>query len=188
MKAPRQGATATVLPNGNVLIAGGVSQTAACDACATASAEVFNPSTKTFAPTGDMHAPRRGHSATLLANGTVLIAGGQDDTGASLASAEIYSPATGTFSAAGEMKAARAQHEAALLENGKVLIAGGFTAPDTITATAEIFDPATGSFTATANMNGARAAYRMGCFSPTDGVDPSTAHTGRVNSTGVTVR
>jgi hypothetical protein len=165
MAKARQGATATLLPNGTVLIAGGASPSTSCAGCATASAELFNPATKTFTATGSMSTPRRGHTATLLANQTVLITGGLDDgSGAVVASAEIYNPATGKFSAAGNMKFARYQHQAALLASGKVLIAGGFDSSGTITNSAEIFDPKTGLFTLTASMPDARAAYGMGCF------------------------
>jgi hypothetical protein len=165
MTTARQGAAATLLPNGTVLIAGGAAQSASCAGCATASAELFNPATKTFTATGSMSAPRRGHTATLLANGTVLITGGLDDaSGAVLGSAEIYNPVTGKFSAAGNMKVARYQHQAALLASGKVLIAGGFDNSDSVTNSAEIFDPNTGQFTLAASMPDARAAYGMGCF------------------------
>ncbi len=167
MTTARQGATATVLSNGTVLIAGGASPSASCGGCATASAELFDPATKTFTATGSMSVPRRGHSAILLANGTVLISGGLDDaSGTVLASAEIYNPATGTFTAAGNMNFPRYQHQAALLASGEVLIAGGFDSSGSITNSAEIFDPKTGQFTLTASMPDARAAYGMGCLEP----------------------
>jgi len=166
MNVVRQGATATLLPNGAVLVAGGASQTPGCIRCATATAEIFNPLTRSFALTGRMHAARRGHTATLLLNGTVLITGGQDDAqGTVWSSTEIYDPANGIFSEGANMNFPRAEHAAALLASGKVLVAGGFTGPTAITRTAEIFDPATGKFTMAGNMMSARAAYGMGCFS-----------------------
>jgi hypothetical protein len=120
---PRYNHTATLLPNGKVLIAGGT------DGGATASAELYDPITSTYTPTGSMIAKRYDHRATLLPNGKVLIAGGYDSTlpgGAdSLASAELYDPATGTFTATGSMSVERYSPTATLLPNGKVLIAGG---------------------------------------------------------------
>ncbi len=165
MTAVRQGATATLLPNGSVLIAGGASQAGSCAGCATAAVEIYNPLTKTFTRTSNMHARRRGHSATLLPNGSVLIAGGVDDaSGTILASAEIYNSATRTFSPAASMSFARFGHVASTLASGKVLIAGGFDSPNTITNRAEIYDPVSGKFTPAGSMTDSRADQGVGCF------------------------
>lgn len=101
-----------------------------------------------FRTTGSMITPRWGHTATLLPNGKVLIAGGATpgDPSLTLSSAELYDPATGVFTAAGDMITPRAFHMATLLPNGKVLIAGGRT------GAAELYDPSTGIFSATGNM------------------------------------
>ena len=83
-----------------------------------------------FTPTGSMAVAREGHTATLLLNGQVLIAGGSDGT-STLASAELYDPTNQTFSATGSMTVVRSAHSATLLANsklpnyGKVLVAGG---------------------------------------------------------------
>jgi len=99
-----------------------------------------------FQATGDMGTERAAHTATLLANGKVLVAGGFNSTD-NLATAELFDPATGTFTAAGAMTELRSQHTATLLTNGKVLLAGG-----TVDNAAELFDPATGSFALTGAM------------------------------------
>jgi hypothetical protein len=98
--------TATLLPDGTVLIAGG----------AGVSAELYDPLIGRFTTTGNMHAPRSQHTATLLPNGTVLIAGGDGTP----ASAELYDPSTGTFSNTGSMNAPRSGHTATLLSDGHV--------------------------------------------------------------------
>jgi len=91
MNEGRELATATLLPNGMVLIAGGLGDTGPL-----ASTEIYNPTTNTFTPsTPSMNAPRYGATATLLPNGTVLIAGGGNNTGF-LATTEIYDPAANT--------------------------------------------------------------------------------------------
>ena len=98
---------------------------------------------------------RRDHTATLLPNGKVLVAGGRSG-GSTLASAELYDPATGTWSATGVLATARYYHTATLLPNGKVLVAGGENQGDDL-ATAELYDPATGTWSATGALGTSRA-------------------------------
>ena len=118
--------------------------------------------TGTFASTGKMTVARAFHTATLLQDGRVLIAGGRvnapnDYRGTVTASAELYDPATGTFATTGSMTVPRVWHSATLLPNGKVLIVGrDWEAGDD--RTAELYDPATGRFTRTGDT--ARAQYR----------------------------
>ena len=96
-----------------------------------------------MAPTGNMATARAGHTATLLPDGKVFIAGGLGDGFEPLASTEIYDPSTHLFSPAGNMTTVRGSHTATLLPDGRVLIAAG---------SAEIYDPSTGTFTSTGNM------------------------------------
>lgn len=125
MNVARDYHTATLLPSGMVLIAGGTDVSDAGVSTSLASAEIFDPAAGTFTATGSMAVARQGHTATLLPSGMVLIAGGLDNTLNLVASAELYDPAAGTFAATGSMAAAREFHTATLLSNGMVLIAGG---------------------------------------------------------------
>jgi hypothetical protein len=131
-------ATATLLPNGKVLIGSG-------------SLELYDPATDTFSLTG-RNATRGsiGRTATLLPNGKVLVTGGEDDFG-DYANTELYDPSAGEFTASGNMTRPRMDHTATLLRDGSVLIAGGQLSPGVVAST-ELYDSATGSFTAPADM------------------------------------
>jgi hypothetical protein len=101
-----------------------------------------------------MASARSGHTATLLSDGRVLIAGGTGRGHAALASAEIFDPKTNQFALAGKLNQARTLHTAALLSNGKVLIAGGAATSDGSgpLLSSELYDPASGSSTASGNV------------------------------------
>jgi hypothetical protein len=105
---------------------------------------------------------RRGHTATRLSDGRVLIAGGENSAGA-LNDSEFYDPSAATFAAGANMGAARVDHSANLLADGRVLIAGGRSGAVAL-ATTEIFDPATGTFTSGPSMSVARAGHSATLF------------------------
>jgi hypothetical protein len=152
MSALGPGQTATLLSDGKVLFAGG-GVVVGTDLVPTATAEIYDPATGIFTPTGNMNVPRVGHTATLLANSKVLIAGGGTGGSASLtATAELFDEATGLFTPTGNMVTARFDHTATLLTNGKVLLTGGFSGLSSDLSSAESFDPSNGTFTIAGNM------------------------------------
>jgi hypothetical protein len=153
MHVARSGATATLLKNGKVLMAGGTSYPGdSSDANFYASAEIYDPATGKFSSTGSMTAARTNATAIRLSDGRILIAGGDGcsdpkhctkvpaEATENLASAEIYDPATGKFTRTGSMTSSDRADAAVLLPDGRVMMA--FAGP-----AAELFDPATGKFT-----------------------------------------
>ena len=159
MTAARFGATATLLGNGKVLIAGGQNSSVVN------SAELYDPAGDTFTATGNLNTARGGHSATLLGNGKVLVAGGSSNGTASgaLNGGELFDPTgnsnAGTFTAiSSTLSDTRWQPEAAVLLSGKVLVAGGQNSGNGVLTSADLYDPIANSFTATTHaMNEAHA-------------------------------
>jgi len=155
---------ATLLDNGQVLISGGQDATSIVN-----TAEIYDPALEQFICVGGVSATpplcnpsmsdsRMGHTATLLGDGSVLMVGGKDNTGAYIISADRFTPAVatnagaGVFKFGGQMSDARFGHTATRLRDGTVLIAGGNDGFDVL-PTAEIYNPATGQFALTGSSN-----------------------------------
>ena len=154
----QSGQTATLLPDGKVLIAAG----------GTTNAELYNPATRSFAPTAKMPLAVSGATATLLPNGKVLVAGGVHGFH-QVTNAELYDPATGTWAATGAMNVARSGQTATLLRSGEVLIAGGGCngsgygcdagSFEAALSSAELYNPATGTWKKTGPMKDGREDF-----------------------------
>lgn len=150
---------------GFMVLAAGGSTGAGLAGTPLASAELYNPKTGTWTPTGSMNIARADHAAVLLnREGKVLVAGGRSASlgpPAYLNSTELYDPKTGTWTLTGSMASPRGDnHDATMvLNDGTVLTTGGFSAFDTPQASAEIYDPATGTWASAGNMSTARAGH-----------------------------
>jgi subtilase family serine protease len=158
MNYARGAHTATVLPNGKVLVVGGDSGSGEIG-----TAELYDPTSGTWSVTGSLGTAREYHTATLLPNGKVLVAGGCNNGFITFASAELYDPSTGTWAPTGSLNESRTLYTATLLSNGKVLAAAGFTwalpgVGGTIN-TAELYDPSTGTWSATSPLGQARNGF-----------------------------
>lgn len=152
-----------------------------------------------FSVTRNLISARANHSATLLANGKVLVVGGYNSVNFSLKSVELYDPGTGQWTATGDLNYARFNHTATLLTNGKVLVVGGM--PVGALNSAELYDPATGTWTVTDSLSSGREYHtatlltngkvlvaggrRSGYLASSEIYDPAT---GRWSSTGNLVR
>jgi hypothetical protein len=147
---------AAPLPDGRVLITGGLVPAGIGPATIDdRTAEIFDPATGTFSPTGDMSVTRFNHSAIALSDGRVLVLGGNGRN-----TAEAFDPATGTFSPVGDMEVAHGLgHRAVKLLDGRVLVVGGDGGTIQPTAVVEIFDPATDEFTRVADMSTERMLH-----------------------------
>ena len=149
--------TATLLPDGTVLVAGGWPNPQTHSGLLS-SAEIYDPTTGIWTRINNMNVARGAHTATLLLNGKVLVVGSH---GTSANTSELYDPATGIWSFTGNTITPHyGYHTANLLPNGKVLVAGGFDSPSNVSASAELYDPATGTWTATGSLNNARHDHR----------------------------
>ncbi len=160
MLTARSGHTATLVKNKDgkllVLVAGGEGN-GASNANKLASAELYDPVAGTWTATGNMGLARYDHTATLLQDGLVLVAGGEssnlsDGLPEPRGRAELYDPATGTWLDTGKMKRPRRNHAAVALNTGHVLVLGGFHESAGIQTGVEMYDPGTASWIETASM------------------------------------
>jgi hypothetical protein len=156
--------TATLLPSGQVLVAGGVREIAPYwdgFKFALASAELYDPRTDSWTPTGSMTDRRHHHVAVALANGTVLVAGGRNDDGPAganggpigepVATAEVYDPATGTWASVGALPTMPyAESGAVLLPSGKALVVS--VTAEALTEDAQLYDPVAGTWSLTGSL------------------------------------
>ena len=148
MQERRENHSVTLLQNGEVLVAGGVSDTGR-------SCELYNPVAGEWRMTGGLRQMREKHSATLLPDGRVLVAGGRFsgmEEWEYRNSSELYDPIRGAWSYTGDLNAARSHHTATLLLNGKVLVTGGYADGWERLNSAELYDPATGVWSSTGSM------------------------------------
>ena len=167
---PGAGHAAVLLPNGQVLVVGGFVRTILGGGSTHGGAALFDPANGTWTTTGSLATGRSGHTATLLPNGKVLVAGGTNSVFGFpnlgiLASAELYDPTSGTWTPTGNLTAARSAHGATLLPDGKVLVAGGLSDPPqgvpVALATAELYDPVSETWLATGSLGAARYFHTM---------------------------
>ncbi len=147
MSVGRISHTASLLPDGRVLVAGGWT-----DRGVTSTSDLYHPELDRFTPGEPMVQPRAAHRAVDLGDGRILLLGGETGIGSALASAEYYDASSGTFMRANDMTQARTNHAAVRLRDGRVLVVGGRESRGSVAATAEIYDPATGIFHSTGSM------------------------------------
>ena len=144
MSEARSVPTASVLHDGRVLITGG-SHIGAGSAAMRNTAEIYNPITNSWAPAGEFEVNRAGHSATVLRDGRVLVAGGAGPA-STIAKAEIYDPDKNAWYSAGSLALARTGHSAAMMSDGRIIVAGGWSNDGSAGHLVELFDPRVGTW------------------------------------------
>ena len=150
----------TLLANGQVLVAGGCTAYDANGCSSTTNkAEIYNPATGTWKATTALRAARHAMTATLLASGKVLVAGGATAASDALNSSEIYDPAAKTWTLGLKMVQARSDYASIMLGTGKVLFMGGENINGVSIKNAELYNPSSGKFTATGNMAATREEH-----------------------------
>jgi N-acetylneuraminic acid mutarotase len=154
---PRGFQTATLLPSGAVLAIGGNNNTSFDET--QFSAEIYNPLKRTWSRVANMRGARGEHTATLLSNGKVLVAGGAEMVPMPMNGVELYDPIANSWSNAPSMSAARKQHTATRLANGKVLVAGGRDSTSSPFASAELYDPLTNTWSPAGSMSTGRSEH-----------------------------
>jgi hypothetical protein len=154
MRTPRSFHTATLLPDGRVLVVGGLQAFTDVTGRVLASVEVYDPATDAWSPGPPLAAARAKHDAILLANHDVLVLGGTQSVGnldkeasRSLRTAELFDPATDTWSTTASMQDARILPTAMLLPDDRVLVVGDEASNE---LTAEVFDYTSGRWSSIA--------------------------------------
>ncbi|MFN8516965.1 MAG: kelch repeat-containing protein [Chloroflexia bacterium] len=158
MHVARYAHSATLMADGRVFVAGGAPSGRLADI--TNAAEIFDPATGEWTPAAPMRTPRLGHTATLLGNGRILVAGGTMGTSSNSSLAEVYDPPTNSWYDAGSLIVPRRGHVAVVLNDGQVLVAGGSNDGGP-TATAERYDPVRNTFFAVGAMASARLGHTL---------------------------
>ena len=167
LRTPRKGHASTQLADGRVLVTGGFNVPTFPNVAVYATAELYNPGTGRWGAARPMAGSREGHTATLLADGRVLVTGGIPAIYPRMPywtpitnTAEVYNPRTNRWASAGAMAHARVGHAAALLPDGRVLVVGGYERGGGAAQTAELYDPATNTWSSAATLNAARPVVR----------------------------
>jgi Transmembrane protein 131-like N-terminal/Galactose oxidase, central domain len=179
MSAGRAGASATMLNDGRILFAGGISGAAATGYTSIGSAEIYDPVQNKFTATGNLITARAGHSAVLLNNGDVMMIGGASGSvgggtttaqlqlafdsevnGATLNSTEIFDPTTGTFAPGGALAETRALTTAIVVQQGTV-------GPTTVPTSTPTASPTSGTPTATPTATATTSPTVTATASPT---------------------
>ncbi len=143
--------TATLTASGKAAVIGG--WVSSGSGAPSAAVDLYNPATNSWSTGNPMSLGRGFHTATLLQNGKILVAGGQANDSTGTASAQLYDPAANTWSAVPSMANARFYHQATLLASGKVLVTGGRTAnAGTNLSSTELYDPVANSWSAGSAM------------------------------------
>ncbi|MCW5635143.1 MAG: Ig-like domain-containing protein [Rubrivivax sp.] len=157
MSTVRREHTATLLADGGVLVVGG-RDLAGQTGTVLASAERYDPRSSNWSSAGSLSTGRTLHTATLLADGRMVVVGGAAET-----TADIYDPATNTWSQTAQMNVDRTQHTATLLRDGRVLVVGGVrptwnmalrSVESDWASPAELYDPATNTWSVTSVSGG----------------------------------
>jgi len=157
LRQGRNGHTATLLPNGEVLVVGGTNQSGI-----NSSVELYDPATGKWRFTGSLSQARTQHEAVLLNDGRVLITGGEDDNSI-LSSAEVYDPVTELWTTTGSMNTERIAFTLSLLKDGKALAVGGynFCQSCNVMKRTELYDPSDGTWTPSANLMFGRSGHAV---------------------------
>jgi N-acetylneuraminic acid mutarotase len=170
--------TATLLTGGKVLIAGGTTTDGADTFVKTG--ELYSPRENSWMVVGSLNDARYHHTATLLANGRVLVTGGVAEDAYPIASAEIFDPGSGAWTYAAAMGTVRVDHTATLLPDGRVLVVGGSSASGYLSS-AEVYDPQTDTWSPAASL-GATRIFHTATLLP----DGRVLVAGGRSSTGIT--